>query len=265
MDALNTLSAPGGSLKQPETGRRSFMWRIGAAMSMALASAVPGLSRPRVNAGAGSDADVDILSRKLGILEDEKAIRALHRTYETCLDNGAYDEAVDLFAEDGEVVFNGGVFVGKTGGVSRLYRECFRQGSTGKKIWPVPGFQPDAKPETIRVTADRRFATAQFPYSIQVGAPMASDSQLVNMARLHGEGIVKWWEGGRYEASYAKEGKDGAWRIRRLEYRPLSRTDYRPGRSHARPISVPLFAKTYPEDPAGPDRLVTPVPMRHEA
>jgi hypothetical protein len=87
---------------------------------------------------------------------------------------------------------------------------------------------------------------------------MTPDSQLVQMARLQGEGIMKWCEGGIYEASYAKDAKDGGWKIKRLEYRVSSSTDYRPGRAYANPISVPLFAKTYPEDPAGPDRLITP-------
>jgi hypothetical protein len=32
--------------------------------------------------------------------------------------------------------------------------------------------------------------------SEQVGTPVISDSVLVDMARLHGEGIMKWWEGG---------------------------------------------------------------------
>jgi hypothetical protein len=88
---------------------------------------------------------------------------------------------------------------------------------------------------------------------------MASDSQLVQMARLQGEGIMKWCEGGLYEISYVKDIKNGSWKIQRLEYRVLSKTDYRPGRSYAKSISVPLFAKSYPEDPAGPDRLIGPV------
>jgi hypothetical protein len=106
------------------------------------------------------------------------------------------------------------------------------------------------------VSADRLSAGTQFPYSIQVGTPMAPDSQLVQMARLQGGGIMKWCEAGTYEISYAKDIKDGGWKIKRLEYRVSSKTDYRPGRSYARPISVPLFAKTYPEDPSGPDRLI---------
>jgi hypothetical protein len=244
-------------LSKPDTGRRSFMWQAGAAISAALASAVPGMSSHGAKQGDGLDAEVNRLSTQLGILEDEKAIRTLHQAYETRLDNGMYEEAVDLFTEDAEVIFNGGVFEGKKTGVSRLYRECFRSGLTGKKIGPAPGFQAGAdQQETIEVAADRLSARARFPYSIQVGAPMSTDSQLVQMARLHGGGIMKWCEGGSYEISYAKDVRDGSWKIQRLEYRALLKTDYRPGKPCARPISVPLFTKTHPEDPAGPDRLI---------
>ena len=105
------------------------------------------------------------------------------------------------------------------------------------------------------MAADRKTASASFSYSIQVGAPIVSDSQLVQMARLHGEGIRKWWEGGTYEISYVKDSRDSAWKIKRLEYRVLSKADYRPGKPHARPISIPHFSEVYPEDPAGPDIL----------
>jgi hypothetical protein len=260
MEFAKSLSKPGDNPKQPNTGRRSFMWKAGAAVSAALASAIPSMSYHRNNQGAGSDAEVDRLSNRLGILEDEKAIRALHQAYQTYLDNGMYEEVVGLFAEDGEVVFNGGVYKGQKGGISRLYCDCFSPGLTGKKIGPAPGFEVDSeqKQETIKVSADRLSASAQFPYSIQVGTPMSPDSQLVQMARLQGGGIMKWCEGGLYIISYAKDIKDGSWKMQRLEYRVLSKTDYRPGRSYAKSISVPPFAKPYPEDPAGPDRLIRP-------
>jgi hypothetical protein len=239
------------SLSRPNTGRRSFLWKAGAAMSAAVAAAVPGMAQ----SDDGKNTEADRLARRLGILEDEKAIRALHHSYEYLLDTGRYEEVLALFTEDAAVVFNGGVFKGESG-VSRLYGGNFRAGVTGKQIGPVPGFE--AAQETIHVAADRSSAKALFPYSIQVGAPMAPGSSLVQMARLHGEGIVKWCQCGVYEISYAKNIRDGSWKINRLEYRVSSTTDYKPGRAYANPISTPMFAKTYPADPAGPDRLITP-------
>jgi hypothetical protein len=260
MDTLKATSNPGDIKKKPDKGRRSFIWKIGAAMSAVLASAIPAVSGPKVNNDADLKDQVDQLSNQLGIHEDTNAIRALHQTYESCLNRGMYEKVVNLFTEDGEVIFNGGIFMGKDRGIRRLYLESFRPGLTGKKIEAAPGFQVSSEQhqETIGVAADRRSARARFSYSMQVGTPIISDSQLIKMARLHGEGIMKWWEGGIYEISYVKDVRYGDWKIQRLEHRVLSKADYRPGRSHARPISVPPFSKAYPEDPAGPDRLITP-------
>ena len=244
------------SLSKPNTGRRSFIWKAGAALSAAMASALPSMSNHRSNQGDGLNAEVNRLSNRLGILEDETTIRALHQTYETLLDGGRYEEVADLFAEDAEVVFNGGAFKGRKEGVSRLYGDCFRSGLTGKKIGPAPNFEVDSqqRQESIKVAADRLSASGQFPYSMQVGAPMAGDSSLVEMARLQGEGIVKWWEGGTCEASYVKV--DNAWKIGRLEYRVTSKANYKPGGTHAKPIEVPAFSSVFPVNPTGPDRLV---------
>jgi hypothetical protein len=258
MNILKSRSGSGDRKDQLNTRRRSFMRKLGAAIPAVLAVAVPGRSSSGIDRDAGLKNGMDRLSGRMGILEDENAIRRLHRNYEDCLDHGRFEDVPDLFADDGEVVFNGGIFRGKSGGIRRLFSECFKSGSTGRKIEPAPGFQTDTAygQDSVKIAPDRKTAGASFPYSIQIGAPIISDSQLVRMARLHGEGIRKWWEAGSYEISYVKGAENDDWKIRRLEYRTLSKADYRPGKSHAGPISVPLFSKAYPEDPAGPDKLI---------
>ena len=235
MKILKSASKTGEIPDRPNTKRRSFIWKIGAAIPAVLAAAVPGKSNSGMDQDAGLKKQMDRLSGRLGILEDENAIRRLHRTYENLLNDGRYEEAVNLFTDDGEVIFNGGIFKGKSVGVRRLYSECFKPGYTGRRIEPAPGFQPDTElqQDIITVAADRKSASARFSYSIQVGVPIISNSQLVQMARLHGEGIMKWWEGGTYEVSYAKSIGDGGWKIKRLEYKVLASADYRPGKSHA--------------------------------
>lgn len=244
------------SPKQPSDGRRSFLRKTGAAMSAVLASAVAGVSKSGSNQDTGSNGKMDRLANQVGRLEDANVIRRLHKTYESLLDKGMYEEVVGMFTDDAEVVFNGGVFVGKDKGIRRLYCNTFGQGWTGKKIEPAPGFEPDAAQlqETVEVAPDRKSAEAQFPYSMQVGAPLMSDSPLLEMARLQGQGVMHWWEGGIHEVCYVKEGE--TWEIKRLEYRVTSVADYKPGRSYAKPISVPQFSRVYPEDPNGPDRLL---------
>lgn len=257
MNLLKITPKPGDIPDQPNTKRRSFMWKIGAAIPALMASAIPGRPESGTHQDPGLKSRIDLLSGRLGILEDENAIRRLHQNYEELLNNGKYAEVAELFTDDGEVVFNGGIFKGKFAGVRRLYCKRFQPGLTGRRIEPAPGFQPEPGQQQgiVNVAADRKSAGARFSYSIQVGTPIISDSQLVKMARLHGEGIRKWWEGGTYEISYVKDMRNGVWKIRRLEYRVHSKADYRPGKLHARPIAVPLFSKVFPEAPAGPDRL----------
>jgi hypothetical protein len=255
MDISKPKSAIGNSPK-PDTGRRSFIWKTGAAMSAVVASAVAGIPNRKMNPDTGLSDQLEHLSNRIGSLEDANAIRRLHQTYESSLDRGMYEEVAGMFAEDAEVAYNGGLFSGKDG-IRRLYCDHFASGLTGRKIEPAPGFEPDPAQQLdiVEVAGDRNAATGQFPYSMQVGAPMTGDSSLVEMARLQGEGIVHWWESGVHEVSYVK--KDNTWKIRKLEYRVTSKADYKPGRAYAKPISVPPFSKAYPENPTGPDKLIT--------
>jgi len=237
--------------EQTASGRRSFIWKTGAALSAGLAAAVPGM--------AGTNNNEQDLKLRLARLEDEHAIRELHRTYENYLDSGRYEDVTELFRDNAEVIFNGGSYRGKNSGISRLYCDHFSAGMTGRKIESAPGFHNDAEPQqdVIELSGDGKSARARFTYSIQVGTPMQDDSVLVQMARLHGEGIRKWWEGGLYEINYRKDTREGSWKITRLEHRVLARADYQPGSSQARLISVSPFNKVYPEEPTGPDRLIT--------
>ena len=245
------------SNKQPNRGRRSFIWKAGAAVSAVLAAAVPAVSMQKTGKDKSLKREVDRLTGRLGSLEDENRILELHRTFERYLDQGSYESLVDLFAGDGEVRFNGGVFKGKERGVRRLFCKKFSSGMTGKKMNPAPGFALNDELQEVKVeiSQDGKTARARFPYSIQVGTPIISDSVLAKMARLQGNGIIKWWEGGIYNVSYVKDVKDGSWKIKRLVCDTLSKADYRPGRLYAKAIDIPAFSKVYPGDHAGPDRL----------
>lgn len=225
-------------IPEPVNGRRSFLWKAGAAVSAVVASAAAGFPE------SGAD--------RADTQQDANAVRALYRTYEAHLHAGRYEEALGLFDGKAQAVYNGGLFKGEKG-LRRLYCNFFRSGRTGKKIEPAPGFEIDTA-DMVKIAEDLKSADGRFPYSIQAGRPLDGDSSLVAMARLQGEGIAKWWEGGICRASCVKAG--GSWKIKRLEYLASAKADYRPGRAYARPIEVPAFAKTYPADPDGPDRLV---------
>jgi hypothetical protein len=254
MNRKKEISEIKNSSKQPNAERRAFMWKTGAAMTAVIASAATGVSK--TSAGENDwKLQLDRLSNQVGMLEDANAIRSLHQTFENHIDQGRYEEAFEMFSDNAEVRFNGGRFIGEDG-IRRLFCDHFVSGKTGKKIEAAPGFElgETRQVDTVEVAADRKTATGRFPYSIQVGTPMTGNSSLIEMARLQGEGIFQWWEGGIHEVSYTRTGT--AWKISGLEYRAISQADYKPGRSSAKPISVPLFSEVFPIHRTGPDKLV---------
>jgi hypothetical protein len=230
--------------------RRSFIWKLGAGASAALA-ATAGMAK------AGAPA-ADSAALRVAQLEAEQALRQLHQSFQQAMDQGLHEQVIDLFAADAVVVFNGGIFNQRSQGVSRLYREHFRSGRTGGSMEPAPGFEltPDQRRDSVEVAPDLQSAQALFTYSIKVGMPFETDSSLASMARLQGEGVRTWWEGGLYRGTYRKEAADGNWKISRLEYDTLSRADWRSGRSYARPIAASCFSTRFPADQQGPDALV---------
>ena len=234
--------------------RRSFVWKLGAGASAVLAS-VAGTAKAETRKADTSEADTAPL--RVALLEEEKVLRTLHQRFEQAMDKGLHEEVAGMFAADAEVVFNGGVFRQRSRGVSRLYLERFPSGKTGGRMEPAPGFElaADQQRDSVEVSSDLRSATAVFPYSIQVGMPFETETSLAAMARLHGEGVRTWWEGGAYKVTYRKDAA-GSWKIGRLEYDTQSRADWRSGRSYAQPISVARLSTRFPADPQGPDDLV---------
>ena len=209
--------------------RRTFIWKFGAGASAALASSA--------GMAAGTPkAESDLTNNPVA---EELALRKFHQAFEQSMDKGLHEEVIGMFADDAEVVFNGGVFT------PRLYREHFASGKSGRRMEPAPGFElTDAQQqESVEVSQDLRTAKAVLPYSIQVGIPFETESSLAAMARLHGEGVRTWWEGGVYRINYRKD-TEGNWKIRRLEYDTLSRADYRPGKSYALPLNFGVVDET---------------------
>jgi len=229
--------------------RRSFIWKMGAGASAALVSTV-GMAK-------GEASTTDNPALRAVLLEEEKALSRFHQAFEQAMDKGLHEEVLGMFSDDAEVVFNGGVFKSRSHGVSRLYRDRFPAGKTGRRMEPAPGFEltADQQRDGVEVSPDLRSAKAVFPYSIQVGMPFETETSLAAMARLHGEGVRTWWEGGVYRVNYRKD-EAGHWKISRLEYDTLSRADYRSGKSYAQPISALRIATRFPGDQQGPDDLV---------
>jgi hypothetical protein len=188
---------------------------------------------------------VSELENRLGLAEDELAIRRLQHAYGYFMDKCKYEEVVDLFSERGETYFLGGVFKGKTG-VRRLY--CGRLGSrfAAGKNGPVRGLLLDhlLMQDVITVAPDRLSAKARYRCFMQGGSHESVP-----------EIFPAFWEAGVYENTYLKE--DGVWKIGVLNYNVFFYAPYEQGWGRVKPgYAVPPFSKTFPDDPNGPDELI---------
>jgi len=187
------------------------------------------------------------LEHRIATLEDVNALRKLHHAYAYYLDKCMYQEVVELFAEDGEVLFHGGRYKGKAG-VRRLYIDRFQQTFTNGHNGPIDGFLLDhmQSQDIVTVSPDRKTAKMRVRCFMQAGS---------HEATLGKRPLQQWWEGGLYENDYVNE--DGVWKIKSLDYRALWHAEYEKGWAHTRPEFVPFPTVTYPEDPNGPDELLT--------
>lgn len=194
---------------------------------------------------------VEELSRQVGILQDEQAIRKLHHIYGYYLDKCIYNEVVDLFAEECEVRFMRGVFKGRDG-VRRLYIERFQQRFTQGKNGPIFGFLLDhpQMQDVVDVAPDGNTARARFRALMQAGVHESAAG-----AAVAGFLPRQWWEGGLYENEYVKE--DDVWKIKVLNYRPVYHATFEHGWTYTKPQFVPFYNEDnlYPKDPIGPDEI----------
>jgi hypothetical protein len=186
------------------------------------------------------------LENRLGRAEDELAIRRLQHAYGYFMDKCKYEEVVDLFSERGETYFLGGVFRGKAG-VRRLY--CGRLGArfAEGKNGPVRGLLLDhlLMQDVITVAPDRMSARARYRCFMQGGSHESVP-----------EIFPAFWEAGVYENTYLKEA--GVWKIGVLNYNVFFYAPYEQGWGKVKPgYAVPPFSKTFPEDPNGPDELIS--------
>lgn len=247
MNTPSPVSGCNGRFSQTKYILRVILGTAFLCLAMAAVSCSP--------AGSDVTAQLEDVSNRLGILEDTQAIRNLHYAYGYYIDKCLYEDVVDLFADDGEVHFVGGIYKGRKEGVRRLYVGGFLQGFTGGVPGPVYGFLLDhlQMQDVIHVAPDRQTAKGRFRAFMQAGMHETHKSL------APGQKPIMWWEGGIYENSYVKE--NGIWKIKILNYRPLWHAEYDKGWAYTKPNYVAPPEKTYPENPTGPDELIDPPPL----
>ena len=184
---------------------------------------------------------------RLGKLEDITDIRRLQFSYGYYIDYCHYEDVVNLFAEDAEVVFLSGVYKGHKG-IRRLYIDwilnLFNQGREGAD----DGFLFDhiQMQDVITIADDRQTAKGRFR-GVMLGGSH-------DMRKYRPPGVPQqFMESGIYENDYVRE--NGVWKIKRLDYMLQWQAEYETGWAHTdahlRPAQV-----LFPEDPNGPDVLL---------
>ncbi len=188
---------------------------------------------------------VEQLNKRLQVQEDEQAIRKLHHLYGYLIDKCMYNEVVDLFTDDCEVRFMGGIYRGREG-AERLYVKRFQTRFTHGNNGPIDGWLLDhpMSQDIVDIDPDGKTAKARFRCNM-----MAGQHKDFGTPR-------QWWEGALYENTYRKV--DGVWRIEVLNYVPQWHADFETGWAHTRYNFVPFLAETVSDEkPLGPDELYT--------
>src|SRR3974377_1880770 len=116
------------------------------------------------------EAQVEHLTNQVGILEDTLAVRNLQHKYGYYMDKAFYEAIVDLFCEDCEIRFLGGIYRGKAG-ARRLFIDRFRARFAGGTDGPKRGvlMEHPQLQDIVDVAPDRKTAKARFRYFMQAG------------------------------------------------------------------------------------------------
>lgn len=202
-------------------------------MAVACALAVLGLA-PAHAAGGGRvaviNAEIDRLSAEIDQLEGARAVRKLQRAFGYYLDRGLWDEAADLFADDGAIEIGmDGVYVGK----ARIREYLKRQGGGQDGLaWGQLNEHLQLQPK-VDVSADGLTAKGRWR----------------DLAMLGHFGKDAFWGDGIQENAYVKEG--GVWKIKSLHLYVNFIAPYEGGWARMQPAPADWrtdTAKAFPPD-----------------
>lgn len=197
-----------------------------------------------------SDDRIAALEARLAALEDEVgrhddvlAIRTLQFAYGYFMDKCMFAEIVELFSDDAELRFMGGVFRGKAG-ARRLY------GGASGLNGPAHGmlFEHLIVQDIVHVAPDRRTAQGRFRTFMQGGVHRSKQGAPPAIPPA-------FWEAGIYENGFVREA--GVWKIHRFNYKVVYQARYEEGWANTpeTPLMVSEHRRTFPESPSGPDAL----------
>jgi len=158
-----------------------------------LAGAALLVATPAAALRTAIDGEIDALTRRVEALEGARAVKKLQRAFAYYVDRGLWQDAADLFADDGTIELGlDGVYVGKAR--IRDYLMALHGGQEGL-IYGQLNEWVTLQP-VVTVAGDGQSAKARW-----------RDNGMLGQYKKHAE-----WRDGIYENDYVKEG--GTWKIR---------------------------------------------------
>ena len=202
--------------RQPDTSRRAFFVRGGAALGAGLASASAGAAL--LDDTLPLKTQLDELQRKLAGLEDRDAIAGLFQAYTTLTERQAWDAVATLFSESADLDLDGSRHCGPRQGIPLLLAGlCNADRASMHTAFRSKGAEQET---VIAVNADGQAAQARFRREVRIARPITEQNTLADMARLQGMDADSRWQQGDFALELIR-GPEG-WRIRQLHYRPVA-------------------------------------------
>ena len=195
---------------------------------------------------AAAERQIAALTEEAGRLADVQAVRKLQFTYGYFMDKCLFGEIVELFSDDAELHFMGGIFRGKEG-ARRLY------GGASGLAGPANGmlFEHIIAQDIVDIAPDRQSAKGRFRCFMQGGVHESRQDAPPGIP-------PQFLEAGIYENEYVRE--DGVWKISLFNYRVVYQCRFEDGwaKAPSAPLMVSEYGAAYPENPRGPDALEPP-------
>ncbi len=209
-------------------------WRSPLALLLAgVLAAAPGLGTAHAKGHesvAALNAEIDKLSLEVERLEGARAVRKLQRAFGYYVDRGLWDQAADLFADDGTIeVGMDGVYVGK----ARVREYLKREGGGQEGLaWGQLNEHVQLQPK-VDVSDDG----------------MSAQGRWRDLAMLGHFGKDAFWGDGIEENAYVRE--DGVWKIKSLHLYVNFVAPYEGGWTRLKPAPADWrtdVAKAFPPD-----------------
>jgi hypothetical protein len=197
------------------SSRRAFFMTGGAMLGAAGVATTAGAAAPTSD-NTSTLEELKQLRQQLAGTEDREAIRQLHLTFTTLIENQVYESAAELFAEQAHLNLSGVSATGKSA-ILQLFAHQYRH-QKAAAIHNAYRQNASQHRDTVTLGEDRQQAAATFHVEVELCTPLQGDFTVAKMARLQGHVADRRWETGRFEAKYVRT--QGQWRIASLSYLP---------------------------------------------